>query len=88
MWLTATARRSGNGYSGDVIRTTGPAFNAVPFDSHSVIRSTVGSMTLNFADGNNATFAYTMTIGNPASSVSRFKPLTRLVFRAPGTICR
>ena len=45
-------------------------------------------MRLNFADGNNATFAYTMTIGNPASSVSRFKPLTRLVFRAPGTICR
>jgi hypothetical protein len=88
LWLTATARRSGNGYSGDVIRTMGPAFNAVPFDSHSVIRSTVGSMTLNFADGNNATFAYTMTIGNPASSVSRFKPLTRLIFRAPGTICR
>ena len=89
LWLTATAQRTGNGvYGGDLIRTTGPAFNAVPFDPQSVTRSRVGSLTLTFADGSNAAFAYTATIGNPASSVSRFKQLTRLVFRAPGTICR
>ena len=88
LWLTATARRSGSGYAGDVIRTTGPAFNAVPFDPQSVTRSPVGSMTVNFGDGNNATFAYTVTIGSPAFTVSRFKQLTRLIFRGQGTICR
>ena len=87
LWLTATARRGDNGYAGDVVRTTGPAFNAVPFDSQSVNRSTVGSMTLNFADANNAAFAFTVTIGNPAFPVSRFKQLTRLIFRNPGTFC-
>jgi hypothetical protein len=44
-------------------------------------------MTLNFGDANNAAFAYTVTIGNPAFTVSRFKQLTRLIFRAPGTFC-
>jgi len=88
LWLTATARRSGTGYAGEVIRTTGPAFNAVPFDSQSVTRSPVGTMTLNFADGNNAAFAYSVTIGNPAFTINRFKQLTRLVFRGSGTFCR
>ena len=87
LWLTATARRSGSGYAGDVIRTTGPAFYAVPFDSQSVTRSTVGSMTLNFGGANNAAFAYTVTIGNPGFTINRFKQLTRLIFRAPGTFC-
>ena len=88
LWLTATARRSGTGYAGDVIRTTGPAFDAVPFDSQSVTRSPIGTMTLNFADGNNAAFAYTVTIGSPAFTINRFKQLTRLVFRGSGTFCR
>ena len=58
------------------------------FDPQSVTRSPVGSMTVNFGDGNNATFAYTVTIGNPAFTVSRFKQLTRLIFRGQGAICR
>jgi len=45
-------------------------------------------MTLNFADGNNAAFAYSVTIGDPAFTINRFKQLTRLVFRGSGTFCR
>ena len=89
MWLSATASRVGNGvFSGTLVRTTGPAFNAAPFDSASVQRTPVGTLTLTFADGNNATFAYTVAFGNPQATVTQSKQLTRLVFRAPGTICQ
>jgi hypothetical protein len=89
MWLSATASKIGNGvFSGTLVRTTGPAFNPVPFDSARVARTPVGTLTLTFADGNNATFAYTVTFGNPAVTVTQSKQLTRMVFRAPGTICQ
>ena len=66
IWLSATAAKTGNGvYSGTLDRTSGPAYNSVPFDSQSVVRTTVGSLTLTFANGNNATFDYTVTFGNP-----------------------
>ena len=56
--LVATAPRTGaNSFGGDVYRTTGPAFGAVPFDPAAVVKTRVGSLTLTFADGNNATFA-------------------------------
>jgi hypothetical protein len=70
-----------------VIRTAGPAFSSVPFDSQRVTRSRVGSLTLTFADGNNVAFASTVTLGNPQVSITQFKQLTRLVFRSPGTLC-
>ena len=38
--------------------------------------------TVTFADGNNATFAYTV------SGTAQTKPITRQVFSPPGTICR
>ena len=41
-----------------------------------------------FGDGDNATFAYSVTLGNPPVSVTQTKQLSRLVFRAPGTVCR
>jgi len=89
LWLTATASRAGNGvYRGDVIRTSGPAFSSVPFDSQRVTRSQIGSLTLTFSDGNNVAFASTVTLGSPQVTVTQFKQLTRLVFRNPGTICQ
>jgi hypothetical protein len=41
----------------------------------------VGSVTLTFADGNSAAFAYTV------NGISQTKPITRQVFRPPGTVC-
>ena len=89
LWLSVTAPKVGVGvYSGTLYRTTGPAFNAVPFDPLNVAYTPVGTLTLSFADGNSVTFAYTVTIATPRISVTQTKQLTRLVFRAPGTVCQ
>jgi hypothetical protein len=89
LWLSVTAPKVAAGvYSGALYRTTGPAFSAVPFDPLDVVRTPVGNATLTFGDGDHATFAYAVTLGNPLVTVTQTKELTRLVFRAPGTVCR
>jgi hypothetical protein len=89
LWLSATAPKIATGvYSGALVRTTGPAYNAVLFDSQSVMRTPVGTLTLTFGDGDHATFAYAVTLGTPPETVTQTKQLTRLVFRAPGTVCQ
>lgn len=83
MWLSMTAFKSGDRtYAGDLARTTGPAFNAVPFDSRSVAYTKVGTATLTFTSGKEASFAYTV------NGVSRTKTIMRQVFIAPGTVCQ
>jgi hypothetical protein len=83
LWLSATAPKMGPGkYAGTLYRTRGPSFDAVPFLPANVTLTPVGPLTLTFADGNNATFAYTV------NGVTQSKPITRQVFRAPGTVCR
>ena len=83
MWLSATAAKTGNRvYQGALYRTTGPAFNAVPFLPASVGLTSVGTLTLIFPDGNTGSFAYTM------NGVTRGKPITCQVFNAPGTACQ
>ena len=62
-------------------RSTGPAFNAVPFDTTKVVETVVGTATVTFADGNRATFAYTV------NGTTQTKAITRQVFVAPGTVC-
>ncbi len=70
-------------YSGNLLRTRGPAFSAVPFNSANVTRSDVGSATITFASGNAATLAYTV------NGVTQTKPLTRQLFTPPaGTLCQ
>lgn len=82
MWLVVTAQKIGPGvYSGTLYRTTGPAFNAVPFNPASVVATAVGTATLSFTDGTTGTFAYTV------NGVSQIKAITREVFTNPGTIC-
>src|SRR5262249_10598678 len=89
LWLSATASKTSAGvYSGALFRTTGPPFSAVPFDPLRVVRTPVGTLTLTFLDGDNATFAYSLALGNPPISVVQAKRLTRLVFRTPGTVCQ
>ncbi|HEX7272370.1 MAG TPA: hypothetical protein VF420_09490, partial [Casimicrobiaceae bacterium] len=83
MWLVVTAGKTGPGvYAGTLYRTTGPPFNALPFNPALVAATAVGTATFTFSDGNNATFAYTV------NGVSQNKPITRQVFAAPGTVCQ
>lgn len=75
LWLSVTATDTAPG----VYRTTGPPFNAVPFNSADVVLTAVGMATFTFDDGNDATFA------NTVNGVSQTKAITRQVFRSPGT---
>jgi hypothetical protein len=89
LWLSATATKSGPGvYTGKLYRTTGPAFNAVPFLPAKVGLTEVGTLTITFANGNSANFAYTVALSGPASAVTQTKAIVRQVFRAPGTVCQ
>jgi len=86
-WLIAVLRKSIRGvYTGPVSTVTGPPFNAVPFPPEGspggATESIVGNATTTFADGNNATFTYTL------AGASQTKAITRLVFVAPGTVCQ
>ena len=83
MWLVATMLNTAPAtYTGTLYRTTGPAFNVVPFNPASVVGTSVGNATLTFADGNTANFSYTV------NGVSQTKPITREVFAATGTVCQ
>jgi hypothetical protein len=82
-WLVATANRTAAGtYAGILYQTTGPPFNAVPFDPTKVVTTPVGSVTLTFTDGNNGTFDYTV------NGEEQKKAITRQVFVSPGTVCQ
>jgi hypothetical protein len=87
MWLIVTAPKTKPGtYTGPLLRTTGPPFNAMPFPPvgtpGGVTGSNVGTATFTFTDGNNASFAYTV------NGVSQTKAITREVFQPPGTTCQ
>ena len=83
MWLVVTAPSTGPGvYAGPLLQTTGPAFDAVPFNPTQVKGTQVGTATFTFSDGNDASFAYTV------NGVSQTKAITREVFQGLGTICQ
>ena len=83
LWLSVLAANTAPGvYSGPLMRTTGPAFGATPFDPAKVVATQVGNATFTFSDGDHATFAY--TVGN----VRHSKAITREVFVSPGTFCQ
>ena len=82
MWLVVTAPKSSQGvYSGTLFRTTGPPFNAVPFDPAKVISTVVGTAIFSVVDGNNLGFEYTV------NGIKQTKAITRQVFAGPGTVC-
>ena len=82
LWLSGPAVKTGPGvYTGTLAQTSGPGFNAVPFDPTKVIETPVGTYTLSFSDGANGTFAYTV------NGVAQTKAITRQVFVSPGTVC-
>jgi hypothetical protein len=89
LWLVATAKRTApNAFSGDLLQTTGPPYNAMPFDPAKVVATKVGTATLTFSDGNNATFDYSVQLAGMTAPVAQSKAITREVFAAPGTACR
>ena len=82
LWLVVAAGRSGaNAYTGKLYTARGPPFNSVPFDSALVIPAEAGDASFTFADGNRATFAYTV------NGVAGTKEITREIFGPPGTVC-
>ena len=84
LWLVGSdvRRTTGNTFTGQLFRTTGPAFSSTPFNPTQVVPSAVGTATFTFTDANNGTFAYTV------NGVSQSKPITRQVFSTPATVCR
>lgn len=82
LWLTSDLHRTApNTYSGTVYRTSGPPFSAVPFNPALVTRTVVGSAVISFADANNGSFSYTV------NGISQVKPITRLIFASPASVC-
>ncbi len=73
-------------YSGPVSTVTGPPFDAVPFPAGGspggAVETPIGTATATFADGNSASFAYTV------NGTAQTKAITRQVFAPPGTVCR
>jgi len=87
LWYSATATQIAPGnYSGALIKTSGPAFSATPFDGSTVQRTNVGSATFIFSDGNTGQFSY--HVNDPPNVGSDVKEITRQVFRSPGTVCQ
>ncbi len=88
--MSATLFRAGttHGYSGTLVRTSGPPFNAVPWNPGAVMRAELGTATVTFTHGNRATFTYSVTLDPMAGPVMQTKQIERQVFRAPGTACQ
>lgn len=84
MWLVMSAgrRTAASTYTGELYRTTGPAFDSSPWDGARVRATSVGTATFTFSDINNGIFAYTV------SGVSQSKAITRQEFSSPATVCR
>ena len=82
MWIYGSSinRTTGNTFSGQLFRNTGPAFNSVPWGNATA--TPVGNVTLAFTDSSNGTFTYTV------DGVTQSKPITRDVYATPATTCR
>ncbi len=72
-------KQADGSYSGDLVRSIGPAFNASPWNPNAVIRNVVGTMRLSFTDDNNGTLTYNV------GSAQVTKTITKLNFKLPPT---
>ena len=79
MWLVMSEgeKQADGSYQGDLYRTTGPAFNAVPFSG--VQAASVGTMRLAFSGPNAGTLSYTY------NGTAVTKSITRQAFSTPPT---
>jgi len=74
-------RKDGSAYSGVLARAQGPGFDAA-WDSSKVSVTPVGSATVRFQSPGSGTF------DNLVDGVQSSKPLVRMQFGAPSTVCR
>ena len=85
LWLVmpaGTLQADGVSFSGDLYRTTGPAFNAEPFTPIGPANITrVGAMTVSFSQANAGTLTYTM------NGVEVRKNIQRQVYGARSANC-
>lgn len=84
MWVTGTGQRQANGsYSGDLNRplsgTPLSQINGSPATSFPVPK--VGTFSLSFSNGENASFNWTL------DGVTQTRALTRFAFGSPATVC-
>jgi len=84
MWIVGPRleRTAANTYSGGLFRTTGPAYNAVPWNPSNVTPTQVGTATFTFSSANSGTFNYTV------NGIQQTKNITKQVFGSPATVCR
>ena len=74
-WLVMTAQKTGPGtYSGALLETRGPPFNAVPFDPNAATSNPVGTGTLTFTDADHGKFNYVI------GTLDQTKTIVRQVF--------
>ena len=69
-YVASNCTVSGQGCSGALYRTTGPAFGPA-FDATSVQVSTVGTVALSFTDPNNGTLTYTVNGASGTKAITR-----------------
>jgi len=89
LWLSALVQRQGttNVYTGPMVQNSGARFDA--FNTAQVMTHPVGTATLAFADGANATFGYSVTVAPFPGPVNQIKAITRFPFAAAGgTVCQ
>jgi hypothetical protein len=80
--MSGGRRQSDGSFVGELYRTTGPAFDAAPFQPITTAQiTTVGMMTLRFSDLENGTLVYSVN----GTTVS--KAITRQVFATPVPLC-
>ena len=89
LWLSALARRVGTSstYNGTLVRTSGPRFDA--YDATKLAALPVGTATLSFADGNNASVSISTSGAGGLPMVGQSRAITRFPFAATGgTLCQ
>lgn len=77
--MSAGVKQADGSYAGDLVSTTGPAFNASPWNAGAVHANVVGSMRIAFTDDNNGTLTYNV------GSAQVTKSITKLAFQTPPT---
>ena len=86
LWFVVSSgnRVEGNIYAGKLYRTTGPAFNSVPFNPAQVGVTEVGTATFEYDDDSNGVFHFTLA-STPGTRYTH--PITRQVFATPVPAC-
>ena len=70
-----------NVFTGPLYRTSGPAFSNSTWDATRVVATSVGTATFAFTGANSGTFTATV------NGATQSKPITRLVYSNPTTVC-